>query len=51
MWLISGTVETNSVPCLLIDGKITVGQIGTIPVVDFDGHMVLRVVGFYHLQL
>ncbi len=29
-----------------VDGKIVVGQIGTIPVVDFDEYNVLRVVGF-----
>lgn len=44
---IGDPVETNSGTMPVeVDGKITVGQIGTIPVVDFDEHMVLRVVGF-----
>ena len=44
---IGDPVETNSGTMPVdVDGKIVVGQIGTIPVVDFDEHNVLRVVGF-----
>ena len=44
---IGDRVETNSGTMPVdVDGKIVVGQIGTIPVVDFDEHNVLRVVGF-----
>jgi Flp pilus assembly protein TadG len=44
---IGDPVETNSGTMPVdVDGKIVVGQIGAIPVVDFDEHNVLRVVGF-----
>lgn len=44
---IGDRVETNSGTMPVdVDGNIVVGQIGTIPVVDFDEHNVLRVVGF-----
>jgi|LSQX01.2.fsa_nt_gb Flp pilus assembly protein TadG len=36
----SGTMPVD------VDGKIVVGQTATIPVIDFDEHNILRVVGF-----
>lgn len=36
----SGTMPVD------VDGKIVIGQTATIPVIDFDEHNVLRVVGF-----